>query len=225
MKQKLSQKSSLGQITQRYHNRLEGPEGADQRAYLEARGINKDTRQRFLLGVADGTVEHHRPGYNSVAIPYHYPNGTVQNIRFRKIDDSKPKYWQPSGQPIGLFNTFALYCPADFIIITEGEMDTMIATQCGLPAIGVPGVSAWKDRWARMFDGFGRVYVSGDNDDNGAGKQFTEKLASQIEQLDIVMMPEGQDLNDVYLQHGGAKVRSMFGVKEDDYKNYGEPFI
>ena len=40
--------------------------------------------------------------------------------------------------------------------ICEGELDTIIASSVlGIPAVGVPGVAAWKPHFTKMFAGYG----------------------------------------------------------------------
>lgn len=198
-----------------YHSSLLSPEGHDLYAYLtEERGLTDETIRRFRLGAVvdpDGLDETAR-GW--LAIPYITPTGVVA-LRFRRppgSDDSK-KYWQPPGSDLTIFNTPVLADPRTrWVVITEGEFDAMIAAQCGLPAIGIPGASAWQDHYTAVFEGYERVIICGDNDDTGAGKKFAAQVAKDVPNPAVMLMPEGHDVNSYFLEYGARGLREYLKV-------------
>ncbi len=82
-----------------------------------------------------------------------------------KIDDGKPKYGSPTGQKAHLYNVSDITLMSPYILVCEGELDTIIASGVlGIPAVGVPGVQAWKSHYPKLFGGYETVFVVGDND-------------------------------------------------------------
>lgn len=111
-----------------------------------------------------------------------------------------------------LFNPSALLVPGPIVAIAEGEFDAMTATQAGIPTVGIAGVGAWRDVFARCFKGYRTVFVLADNDDKGQGEQFAEKVASQIENALVVRMPNGHDVNSFTLENGPEALRERMGL-------------
>jgi DNA primase len=128
-------------------------------------------------------------------------------FKFRRLDDGKPKYGMAIGQKTHLFNVASLLESKDTVAVCEGELDAIIATGAlGIPAVGVPGVAAWKPHYSKLLNGYGQVLVIGDNDvkEDGTnpGAEFSRRVASEIINSKICVLPAGMDLNDVYLANG-----------------------
>jgi hypothetical protein len=102
------------------------------------------------------------------------------------------------------------------IVVTEGELDAVIISGIlRIPAVGVPGVAAWKPYYAKLMTGFDTVYVVGDNDlkEDGTnpGAEFSKRVASEIINSHIVQLPLGMDINEFYLQHGPTELSTLLG--------------
>lgn len=210
-----AQKKSLVKRVSTYHNQLLSQEGANHLAYLtEDRGLTMETIKRFQLGAVISPDELDRGAAGRIALPYIKPLGP-RGLRFRKLpDDPHPaKYWQPAGSQLQLFNTGQLLKPSGWIAITEGEIDCMTAVQCGIPCVGLPGVSSWKPHYQPIFAGFERVLIIADADDKGQGDSFALKLAELVPEPKIVRMPDGEDLNSFYVEHGAGAVRAYLNLK------------
>lgn len=110
-----------------------------------------------------------------------------------------------------LFNTRAIAQASDIICITEGEFDAMILEQCGYPAVAVTGANSWKGKrhYPKMFTGFSRIFAFGDGDD--AGKKFNKEIFDSMLNVTMVRLPEGKDVNDVYLEGGADAVTALMG--------------
>lgn len=173
-------------------------------SYLAARGLARATALSFRLGVVDEPLPGDEAARGRLAIPYLTRAGVV-SIRYRCLGrhdgdcDGHAKYWGYPGVESRLFNVGALFGDGDLVCITEGELDALVLSQCGLPAVGVPGVSNWKPHYSRIFEDFSRVFVYADGDD--AGRKFGEKVASAVQNVTVIAMPDGMDVNDVLL-HG-----------------------
>lgn len=164
--------------------------------YLSARGLSRDTSERFRLGVV-GTNEEYA---GRLAIPAIGPNG-VYSIRYRSRHDEDPKYLGHADLPVRLFNLRALFEAQDTIHVTEGELDAISLDQCGLPAVGVCGVNQWKKHHHRMFVGFSRVYIWSDGDE--PGRAFAQRVANDISSARVVSIEgEGMDVNALLVKEG-----------------------
>lgn len=196
-----SQKSFLGGLAHRYHEALD----EKTLSYLAARGIDQDAASGFLLGlVVDPDPVHHQYA-GRLSIPFITPTGVVY-MRFRCLEDHNcsdfdhGKYQGVSGETTHLYNVSSLHLTGDTIAVTEGELDALISTQAGVPAVGVPGATNWKPFYYRLFDDYERVIVVGDGDT--AGREFVATLARNLPNSIRRPMPEGYDVNSYVLKHG-----------------------
>lgn len=113
--------------------------------YLAGRGISEQTAARFRLGTITDPIEGHQGYEGWLAIPYFTALDLCVGFKFRRLDDGKPKYGAPVGQKSHLFNVVATLSATKSIVICEGEFDAIVMeANCGIPAVGVPGVAAWK---------------------------------------------------------------------------------
>lgn len=185
--------------------------------YLEGRGISEQVAQSFSLG----TVTNPHPGHEQyegwLSIPYLSALGIYQCVKFRRIDDGKPKYGQPVGQKLHVFNVVDVLADSGYIAICEGELDALVMSGiCDIPAVGIPGVAAWKPHYTKLFGGFDTVFVIGDNDtkEDGTnpGAEFSRRVASEIVNSQIIQLPAGMDINEYYLANGVAGIRTLLGV-------------
>ena len=188
-------------------------------ALLE-RGISEEVAARFQLGTITDPINGHEMYDGWISIPYITAGNYCVGFKFRRLDDGKPKYGSPTGQKAHLYNVTDVLIQSPFIVVTEGELDTVITSgMLGIPAVGVPGVQAWKPHFSKLFNGYDTVYVVGDNDikEDGSnpGAEFAKRVASEIMNSTIVTLPPGMDINDYYLAHGAeATKRLLIGERE-----------
>lgn len=171
-------------------------------AYLAERALSPDTAGLHRLGY----VETKLPGFERMvgrlAIPNICASGHVVGIKFRALDnETEPKYDQPSGQVARLFNLRALNDPRDVVVLTEGELDTVTLTQLGVPAIAVPGASAWKRHHFRLFEGYRKVVLI--QDDDTAGNDMAKRILDTP--LPVIVMQPPHGFNDVNSAMQGGK--------------------
>ena len=187
--------------------------------YLAGRGISEQTAARFRLGTITDPIEGHQSYEGWLVIPYFTALDLCVGFKFRRLDDGKPKYGAPIGQKSHLFNVVATLSATKSIVICEGEFDAIIMeANCGIPAVGVPGVAAWKPYYQKLFNGFDIVYVVGDNDvkEDGTnpGAEFSRRVASEISNSQIVTLPPGLDITDFYLANGKDATANLVGGVE-----------
>jgi DNA primase len=186
-------------------------------SYLEGRGISEETARAFSLG----TVVDPHPGHEMfqgwLSIPYVSALGIYQCVKFRRLDDGKPRYGQPIGQKLHIYNVADCLADKQYIAICEGELDAVVmSAEVGIPAVGIPGVAAWKPYYSKLFLGFDTVYVIGDNDDKedgtNPGAEFSRRVAGEVLNSQIVQLTPGMDINEFYLANGPQSVRELLGV-------------
>jgi DNA primase len=114
------------------------------------------------------------------------------------------------GATTHIFNINALGNADDTLVVCEGELDTVIATQAGFTAVGLPGANNWKPFYSRVLADWTKVILLCDGDN--AGREMAKNLSRELDNVFPVFMPEGQDVNDVYLAEGADGLRKRAGV-------------
>lgn len=197
---------SLAEATSLYEQSV-----VEAKDYLLARGITGEMAQRFRLGFVTTPMVGHEQYQGRLSIPYVTPTGVV-NLRFRAVDGDGAKYLGLPGSRTNLFNVRDLGWDHDVLVVCEGELDTVIVSGgLGIPSVGVPGVSNWKPHYSRCLHDFSRVIVACDGD--APGREFGNKLAKEIDRAVVIHMPEGSDVNDVYLQEGPEGLTGRMGIR------------
>ena len=184
--------------------------------FLKERGISKEIAESFTLGTVTDPIPEHQGYAGWLSIPYFTALGMCVGFKFRRLDDGKPKYGSPLGQKSHLYNLADITLDAPSIVICEGELDAIVLSGlCNIPAVGVPGVTAWKPHFARLFTGFDTVYIVGDNDvkEDGSnpGAEFARRVAGELTNGQIVQLPPGMDINDLYLAEGPDALNNLLG--------------
>ena len=190
-----SQRNFLLQATQRYAAAIEKAE-----PYLLSRQLSVDEARVFHLGVVEDPLPGHEPYKGRLAIPYITPSGVV-DIRFRALGNDDPKYMGLVGAKTTMFNTQACFVADKYICVTEGEFDCiMMSSKTVHPTVGIPGANNWKPHYAKILDDFDIVIVLADGD--AAGLEFGKKISRELGNVNIVSMPEGEDVNSMMIKQG-----------------------
>lgn len=218
-----SLRNFLGEASGTYYQSLKDvPAAID---YLRNRGMSGDSARLFRLGVVDDPLPGHEKYKGMLSIPYLTRAGVV-SIRFRCIPEIEhpgqtckeipkhPKYRSLPSDPPRVYNVESLHKPSQVIAITEGEMDCVTATQAGIPTVGLPGVSSFRDYMTRLFAGYQTVWILADNDDKGQGEEFAEKIAGKIQNARISLMPPGHDVNSFVVENGAAALLDRLEFKK-----------
>lgn len=188
--------------------------------YLEGRGISEIVAARFQLGTITDPIAGHESYLGWLSIPYITALGMVAGFKFRRLDDGKPKYGSPLGQKSHLYNVSDVILDSHRIAICEGELDAVILSGvCGIAAVGIPGVAAWKSHFAKLLGGYDTIYIIGDNDikEDGTnpGADFAKRVASEVLNGTIVSLPPSMDINDFYLANGTEGIKKLLGEKSE----------
>lgn len=153
---------------------------------------SSDTLYRYLRGLDFKTADIMATGLvvddkgrltdalqGMVTIPY-FVAGNVVTIRGRKWplpEGDKMKYKTLAGQAARVYHSEACWGATE-VVVTEGELDALVLSQMGFPAIGVPGANVWQPGWDAYTEGMRRVWVAFDPDE--AGDTGAEKLIERL---------------------------------------------
>ena len=193
----------------------------------DVRGLTDDTIKSSYLGWADGGLLTHliACGYelediqntglinqfgsdflqDKIIIPY-FEYGEAVSLRGKEIGG---KYLSLPGSKARIYGIDRVR-GEQTVLLSAGEFDSLVLTQLGYAAAGVPGENIWKQEWTPEFDEAKRVFILFDND--SAGKAGAEKLATRLgPKSRVVEMPEARvgqkkiDVSEWYVNHGKLK--------------------
>lgn len=178
--------------------------------WLEARKIDLDHARYEGLGVVVDPPAIHQDYAGRLAIPYITDFGPVK-MSFRCLQDHKcsdhghGKYLKEKGEESGLYGVRSFDDATDWIGITEGELDSLILRQIGIPAVAIPGSTNWQEHWKNVFEDLSRVYVFADADEAGLKmyKNIQDKLKMPVIR---VRLPSGEDVNSTYVKYGAQAI-------------------
>ena len=185
--------------------------------YLNGRGISEEVAALYSLGTVSDPIPGHEHHTGWLSIPYITALGLCVGFKFRRLDEGKPKYGSPLGQKAHLYNVADVCKLSSRIVVCEGELDTVIVSGVlNMPAVGVPGVAAWKDHFSKLLNGYDVVYIVGDNDvkEDGTnpGAEFSRRVAGEVINGTIVQLPPNMDITDYYLANGADATKQLLGV-------------
>lgn len=149
-----------------------------------------------------GVSEFKMDGKPVLRFPYHLPDGIAKAARLRFNLTGRNKHrWRKSDKPLlyGLARVGMAH-KAGYIIIVEGESDSLTCWHHDFPAIGLPGAGGWKEeRDAHTFQDIEIIYVVIEPDTGGeAVKKWlaTSSIRLRVWLLDL---DEHKDPSELYL--------------------------
>ena len=182
----------------------------DAAGWLADRGIEMENGAFEGLGVVRNPPALHEQYEGRLSIPYLTDHGVV-SMRFRCLKDHSckdaghGKYLGMKGEKLTLYGVRSFDDATDWIGITEGELDSLILRQIGIPAVAIPGASSWENHWKNVFEDLSRVYVFADAD--AAGEGLYERLRDRLDSPVLkVRLPSGEDVNSTYLKYGAQAI-------------------
>ena len=199
-----------------YHDQLLATEDGIQ--WHRDRGLSEKTIAQFRLGwITEPLSELATPYTGNPVIPYMAMGDRCIELKTRLRDVSKGKYRNvgrdfPLPTKVHLFNSRqAMPSPTDpRVFIVEGEYDAMIAVQCGLRAVAVPGVDKFALPWIHLFE-HSEPVICMDGDE--VGQLAASRLAGFFQQRKIqarvLTMPDDTDVTDLFLAGGEAGVKAV----------------
>lgn len=201
-------RETLNRAAAQYGSEIDGA-----KEFLAARGIGRDAALSARLGYVATPLPGHEAYAGKLAIPYVTESGVV-DIRFRCAeqhsckDYGHPKYLSLPGSQTRMYGVTSILEADDMIAVTEGELDAVVLAHCvGIPAVGIPGATNWKPHYRRVLEDFDSVFIFGDGDK--AGNEFTSTLVKELDGAVPVRLPDGKDVNDLYLSGGAEAIYSL----------------
>jgi hypothetical protein len=130
------------------------------------------SRLVIVKGWRPAAMEHLHIGWDGkrITIPVRDHAGALVNLN-RYLPNGQPKMMAAKGRPRDLFPAPESVGGA-VIWIVEGEPDAITAHSIGLPAVGLPGATNWREEWATRFADR-RVVVCCDCDTTGRNASTT----------------------------------------------------
>lgn len=184
--------------------------------YAEAKRLPVEFLKR--LGLRDAKYQ----GSQAVRIPYHSPDGSEVAVRFRlaleKTGEGDLRFKWRGGSKTNLYGLERLgkVEEAGYVVLVEGESDAQTLWHHGVPALGIPGVDTWKERWSEHLEEVGKVYAVIEPD--GGGETLKEKLAATpeiSEKLHLVRLGDHKDTSGLHVADPERfEVRFMAALKE-----------
>lgn len=175
--------------------------------WLEGRGLDLEFARSKRLGVVIDPIPGHEHLRGTLAIPYLTDAGTV-NMTFRcmlphnckEVQGDHSKYRYPRNLPTNLFNVQVISWADEWLVTTEGELDSLTWEQIGVPAVGIPGAKKWEPHWPNIFEDFSRVYHATDGDEDG--EKLWNRMANEVSTALPIKFPDHEDTNSMYLKYG-----------------------
>ncbi len=126
---------------------------------LEAYATERLLPLPFLidLGITEITYQN----APALRIPYKAPDCSEKAVQFRIGMHGENRFrWKSGSKPMlyGLWRLDAAKA-AGYVVLVEGASDCHTLWHHGIPAIGLPSATGWREDWASYFEGIERIYV------------------------------------------------------------------
>jgi len=165
--------------------------------------------------------------HNFFVFPVYLGNRIV-NLRFKPAPWAKwksrtgevitPKTMGIAGQIVFLYLSDLLKKGLKFVVICEGEPDTLTLIQAGIPAVGIPGAGNFKREWVDMFNGVEMIFAALDPDRAGENgfENIRLKFKAAGREVYKIELPAGKDVNDFFqsFDSGEAAKNSFLELME-----------
>ena len=148
-----------------------------------------------------------------IEILYLTREGELHAVRYRLALEGDNRFKWRKGDTAILYGLWRLgeWAGSDTLYLCEGETDALSLWHAGLPALGIPGATAWRERWWREVEAFPRIVAIPDADQ--AGSQLVEKLQATCpleltERVQVLQLPNGvKDANELWQREGANAER------------------
>jgi 5S rRNA maturation endonuclease (ribonuclease M5) len=144
-------------------------------------------------------------------------------LRLRVDGRQRPKVIAVSGSRLALLPPPA-FTAERRVLLVEGPSDMLAARSAGVPAIAVPGASAWRSEWASALDGRTVVVVM---DCDRAGRQAAARIGEDLERRGIAVAisdlapkrHDGYDVSD-WLREGNNAAHLLHPATQHTPREY-----
>jgi hypothetical protein len=158
--------------------------------YAKAKGFSVDFLKSLGIGHSSGHLE----------FPYCNGSGEVKAVHRRWGLGGPSRFTWRRGDKVIPFGLERLSEAKErgYILITEGETDTITGLLHGFPSLGIPGASTWKPEWAEYLKDIPEVYIVPHQDQGG--EALTRSVGQGFpDRLKVVNLGNAKDLNELFL--------------------------
>lgn len=171
------------------------------------------------LGLADSTFA----GVNAVRIPYGGIDGYESAIRFRLDMQGSDRFrWEKGAKPC-LYGLWRLkkMTGKGYVVLPEGESDTLTLWMHKLPALGLPGANSWRDEWAEDLCPFAKIFVVVEPDRGGETVLRKFSVSDIRDRVYVVRLTGAKDPSELYLKNRG-RFADLFQAALDKAEPWSE---
>lgn len=187
---------------------------------LKRRGITDEVITAFSISFGTNLPFAFTEG---LIIPINLPNGKFSFNKYRRsyINNAiKQKYAYDKGSHTALFAVDHLNDSHEYVVVTEGEMDSLVLWSKNIPAVSsTGGAQSFQPDFVELI-GNRKVYLCYDNDN--AGAVGLVKTLELLPDAYIVFIPEVVGVKDIsdFCARGGDFVALMQTAKQ--YKSVAD---
>jgi len=167
--------------------------------YATAKRLPLETLQAF------GLTDYKRSGSPAVRIPYFDSDGNESAVRYRIAMSGDKFRWKMGAKPClyGLNRLEEARAAGSVAIaIVEGESDCHTLWHHGIPAVGLPGATNWREaRDAVHLDGIGCIYIVYEPDAGGDAVKRWLSVSSIRERVMLVNLQAATGFKDPSALH------------------------
>jgi 5S rRNA maturation endonuclease (ribonuclease M5) len=176
-------------------------------SYLGTRGITEGVQRLMNVG--------YDRSRNAVTIPWHNADGTLGNVKYRRVD-AKTFWYAKGGRRLSemVYGMNIVYeRRIKRVVIVEAEIDAMSVMVCGTMAIAVGGTAFTRSK-AELIrrSPLEEIVILRDND--AAGRLLQRKILAELigyVNVRVAVIPRkyGKDANDALMRGGTEVLRSV----------------
>lgn len=193
--------------------------------YMKKRGISEDICKRYEITTKNDTE-------NIIVFPFKDAAGELKFIKYRKADFDKEKdknkeWCAPDCMPI-LFGMYQCDLEEDYLIITEGQIDSLSVAEAGYRnAVSVPtGANGftWVPHCWDFVNGFKKIIVFGDCEKEKI--TLVDEISKRFRNKVYVVQREDyqgcKDANEILQKHGKEAIKAAI---ENAKPTYHSPLV
>ncbi len=173
------------------------------------------------------TIQQLGIGYDGarITIPIHNANRRLRGVlRYDAFGRRNPKMLAVRGTRLGLI-PHPVDEPSNQVVLVEGPPDMIAARSSGLPAIAVPGTSAWQPTWTRLLaDRQITIVMDCDSAGRRAAHEIREAFRASAVEVELIDLApgrdDGYDLTDRILESRRSSVGSI-GLRTNGWLHRG----
>jgi hypothetical protein len=175
---------------------LQPPPGCTLARYAAAKRFPLEFLRQ--LGLADTSYN----GRAAVRIPYLDSEGFEAAVRYRLALEGNDRFrWKAGAKPClyGLWRLKPAGVPPQAMVLVEGESDAQTLWKHGVPALGLPGATSWRETWAESFAGVPVIYVVIERDRGGQAVLKWLETSSIRDRVRLVELEGAKDPSELCL--------------------------